>query len=192
MAYRQRIYDDGVADAATAKLENQFGRDGVEEAENISRQMFRNASSLTKAGPSGGKRSGNQGQARTRWETVDDPASGWRSWVHQKTLKIIGVVSVAWVLALMARHQTTSTDTIPDQLQQRGSFLTTTEAMITTAKAAAMIGISPATLRGWKAQRIGPPFIQLSPRCVRYDHRDILRYVNERRVVPACEAGRTQ
>ena len=47
-----------------------------------------------------------------------------------------------------------------------------------------MLGIRPATLRGWKAQRIGPPFVQLSPRCVRYDERDIQLYVDERRVVP--------
>lgn len=58
---------------------------------------------------------------------------------------------------------------------------------LTTVEAAAMLGISPATLRGWKAQRIGPPFIQLSPRCVRYDHRDIQQYVHERRCVPGCD-----
>jgi hypothetical protein len=48
MAYQQRIYDDGeaveaVVDAATAKLESKFGKTGVEEAEDISRQMFRQA-----------------------------------------------------------------------------------------------------------------------------------------------------
>lgn len=61
---------------------------------------------------------------------------------------------------------------------------------LNTAEAAARLGIRPATLRGWKAQRIGPAFIQLSPRCVRYDERDIQQYVNERRVVPACENRR--
>jgi predicted DNA-binding transcriptional regulator AlpA len=55
-----------------------------------------------------------------------------------------------------------------------------------------MMGIRPATLRGWKAQRTGPPFIQLSPRCVRYDDRDIQQYVNERRTVPACENRRAK
>ena len=47
-----------------------------------------------------------------------------------------------------------------------------------------MLGVRPATMRGWKSQRIGPPFIQLSPRCVRYDEHDIRAYANERRVVP--------
>jgi predicted DNA-binding transcriptional regulator AlpA len=60
-----------------------------------------------------------------------------------------------------------------------------------TAEAATMLGIKPATLRGWKAQHIGPPFIQLSARCVRYHERDIEQYVNERRVVPCVrETGR--
>ena len=55
---------------------------------------------------------------------------------------------------------------------------------LNTAQAAEMLGVQPATLRGWKSQRIGPPFIQLSPRCVRYSESDILRYADERRVVP--------
>jgi uncharacterized protein YjcR len=55
---------------------------------------------------------------------------------------------------------------------------------LNTAEAAEMLGVSPATLRGWKSQRVGPPFIQLSPRCVRYDEHDIQTYANERRVVP--------
>ena len=55
---------------------------------------------------------------------------------------------------------------------------------LNTAQAAEMLGVSPATLRGWKSQRIGPPFLQLSPRCVRYAEIDIQQYVEERRVVP--------
>ena len=56
---------------------------------------------------------------------------------------------------------------------------------LNTAEAAEILGIRPATLRGWKAQRVGPPFIQLSPRCVRYDKQDIHTYANERKVVPS-------
>jgi uncharacterized protein YjcR len=55
---------------------------------------------------------------------------------------------------------------------------------LNTAEAAEMLGVRPATMRGWKSQRVGPPFIQLSPRCVRYDEHDIQTYANERRVVP--------
>lgn len=72
----------------------------------------------------------------------------------------------------------------------KGAKASLQQDTLTTVEAAAMLGISPATLRGWKAQRIGPPFIQFSPRCVRYDHRDIQQYVNERRCVPGCDRRR--
>jgi hypothetical protein len=58
------------------------------------------------------------------------------------------------------------------------------EPSIDTAAAAALIGISPATLRDWKCQRIGPPYIQLSSRCVRYTIKDLEKFVSDRRVVP--------
>jgi predicted DNA-binding transcriptional regulator AlpA len=62
---------------------------------------------------------------------------------------------------------------------------------LNTVEAAEMLGVRPSTLRGWKAQRVGPPFIQLSPRCVRYAESDIQTYANERRVVPCVrETGR--
>jgi predicted DNA-binding transcriptional regulator AlpA len=62
---------------------------------------------------------------------------------------------------------------------------------LNTAEAAERLGVRPATLRGWKSQRVGPPFIQLSPRCVRYAESNIQTYVNERRVVPCVrETGR--
>jgi hypothetical protein len=62
---------------------------------------------------------------------------------------------------------------------------------LNTAQAAEKLGVRPATLRGWKSQRVGPPFIQLSPRCVRYSEIDIETYANERRVVPCVrDTGR--
>ena len=69
-------------------------------------------------------------------------------------------------------------------------YRTTMTWTLNTAQAAEMLGVRPATLRGWKAQRLGPPFIQLSPRCVRYAESDILRYVNERRTVPSVRETR--
>ncbi len=61
---------------------------------------------------------------------------------------------------------------------------------LNTSEASEMLGVRPATLRGWKARRIGPPFLQLSPRCVRYAEDDILQYANERRVVPSVRETR--
>jgi predicted DNA-binding transcriptional regulator AlpA len=69
--------------------------------------------------------------------------------------------------------------------------LSVTSKSLNTAQAAEMLGVRPATMRGWKAQRVGPPFIQLSARCVRYAESDIQAYANERRVVPCVrETGR--
>jgi hypothetical protein len=59
------------------------------------------------------------------------------------------------------------------------------EPSVDTAAAAALLGISPATLRDWKCQRIGPPYIQLSARCVRYAVKDLEKFVADRRVIPA-------
>lgn len=62
---------------------------------------------------------------------------------------------------------------------------------ITTEQAAVLISVAPGTLRDWKCQRIGPPFIQVTPRCVRYDVRDIQRWMSERRTVPCVRETRS-
>lgn len=51
-----------------------------------------------------------------------------------------------------------------------------------------MLGIASATLRDWKCHRVGPPYIQLSARCVRYIEADILKFAADRRVVPVVKA----
>jgi predicted DNA-binding transcriptional regulator AlpA len=60
-----------------------------------------------------------------------------------------------------------------------------------THEAAALLGVSPATLRDWKCQRIGPPYIQLSPRCVRYAQADLEKFLSDRRVVPTVRVLRS-
>jgi DNA-binding CsgD family transcriptional regulator len=37
-----------------------------------------------------------------------------------------------------------------------------------TEEAAAIFGVAPATMRDWKCQRVGPPYVQLTSRRVRY------------------------
>ena len=59
MTYRKKIHDDQqtreeIADSASAKLESTHGRARLEEAENISRQMFRLAESQGTLVPAGG------------------------------------------------------------------------------------------------------------------------------------------
>jgi predicted DNA-binding transcriptional regulator AlpA len=56
---------------------------------------------------------------------------------------------------------------------------------INTAKAAQLTGVSKNTLRAWRARRIGPPYIAISPRRVVYSLSDIIRYLEERRVAPS-------
>jgi hypothetical protein len=61
MTHRQKIYDDGLAvdaaaDAASKKIETRFGKAGLDEAENISRAMFREAEKSGALVPAGGSR----------------------------------------------------------------------------------------------------------------------------------------
>lgn len=60
--------------------------------------------------------------------------------------------------------------------------------LISTKKAAEMLGVEPATLRSWRCSKIGPPFTRLTTRSVMYDERDIHKYVAERRFVPSVRA----
>lgn len=60
--------------------------------------------------------------------------------------------------------------------------------MISTKKAAEMLGVEAATLRSWRCSKTGPPFSRLTARSVMYDEADILRYVAERRFLPSVRA----
>jgi hypothetical protein len=55
---------------------------------------------------------------------------------------------------------------------------------LTTEEAADRIGVAAATLRDWKGQRCGPPFVQVTNRCVRYREDDVEKFISDRRVVP--------
>ena len=61
--------------------------------------------------------------------------------------------------------------------------------LLTTIEAAKMLGQSDATLRNWRCKRIGPDFVVISARNVRYREEDIQRYVEER-VRTALKADR--
>jgi predicted DNA-binding transcriptional regulator AlpA len=56
--------------------------------------------------------------------------------------------------------------------------------MLNTKEAAALMAVSPATLRNWRCSRQGPPFVRITRRCVKYDEREIQRYLAERRFTP--------
>ena len=49
------------------------------------------------------------------------------------------------------------------------------------ARAAQRIDVSPRTLQKWRVTGAGPPFIQLSARCIRYRHADLMQWAQQHR-----------
>jgi Helix-turn-helix domain len=49
-------------------------------------------------------------------------------------------------------------------------------------QAARLMGLKSHTLRKWRQLGIGPDFIRLSGRCIRYTRKDILTFLESRRV----------
>jgi len=46
--------------------------------------------------------------------------------------------------------------------------LKTKRQMLTTAEASEYLGVNEGTLRNWRSERRGPPFVTLAPRVIRY------------------------
>lgn len=61
--------------------------------------------------------------------------------------------------------------------------------MLTTKGAAARIGVSPDTLRGWRMTHTGPRFHKYSARVFRYDERDVDAYIAAHRYDPSARAS---
>ena len=49
--------------------------------------------------------------------------------------------------------------------------------LVTTAVAADLLGITVRGLAGMRTKRIGPPFVRISPRCIRYSLGDLERFI---------------
>lgn len=60
---------------------------------------------------------------------------------------------------------------------------------VTTDGAAPILGVSPATLKTWRAKRIGPPWVYFGNR-VRYRVRDLETWLDAHTVTP--ESGAPQ
>jgi DNA-binding transcriptional MerR regulator len=61
--------------------------------------------------------------------------------------------------------------------------------MMKTTAAAERLGVRPSTLRYWRMLRHGPPYHELSPRCVVYDENDLIEWLADRRRVPSVRAS---
>ena len=48
-------------------------------------------------------------------------------------------------------------------------------------RAAQRIDVSPRTLQKWRVTGDGPPFMQLSSRCIRYRHADLMQWAQQHR-----------
>jgi predicted DNA-binding transcriptional regulator AlpA len=61
--------------------------------------------------------------------------------------------------------------------------------LLSTIEAAEWLGMKESTLRDWRSDEIGPPYIVISPRCIRYSLEDLIRWRNDRRRVPFVQAA---
>jgi excisionase family DNA binding protein len=49
--------------------------------------------------------------------------------------------------------------------------------LLTTAEVATFLGLKPITLVVWRVRRIGPPFVRVGGRTIRYNRSDLERYI---------------
>lgn len=61
------------------------------------------------------------------------------------------------------------------------------DSLLTTQEAAELLGISPATLNGWRCRGVGPAFTKLGA-SVRYTARDLERFISSNRFSSTSEA----
>jgi predicted DNA-binding transcriptional regulator AlpA len=66
----------------------------------------------------------------------------------------------------------------------------TTNELLSQRQVALRLGVSARTLEGWRARGVGPPFLRLSARAVRYRSSDLEQWLDQRRVAdgPGLEA----
>jgi Helix-turn-helix domain len=62
------------------------------------------------------------------------------------------------------------------------------ESNLNTAEAAKWLGLSARTLQDWRQEEIGPNYIEISPRCIRYAMEDLIKWRDERRRIPSVRA----
>ena len=54
------------------------------------------------------------------------------------------------------------------------------DELLSTVAVASWLGISPPRLESWRSMGLGPIFIKVSHRCIRYSRRDVLSWLQER------------
>jgi predicted DNA-binding transcriptional regulator AlpA len=57
-----------------------------------------------------------------------------------------------------------------------------TNELLSQRQVAMRLGVSARTIEGWRARGVGPPFLRLSARAVRYRSSDLEQWLDRRRV----------
>ena len=60
-----------------------------------------------------------------------------------------------------------------------GELVLVNAPRLSTAEAAAYLGVSPNALRNWRQKSVGPPFEKISSRCFRYRFVNLERWLAE-------------
>ena len=61
------------------------------------------------------------------------------------------------------------------------------ETHLNTVQAAEWLGLKEITLRMWRSNEKGPPYIEISAGCIRYAMEDLIKWRNERRRIPSVQ-----
>jgi len=61
--------------------------------------------------------------------------------------------------------------------------------LVSDTEAAPILGLSVQTLRNWRCINVGPRYVRIGDRTIRYDVGDLERYIAERRVIPRDGTG---
>jgi hypothetical protein len=72
----------------------------------------------------------------------------------------------------MDNNQTIGTDTITTKLQAEPA-----RHLLSPAAAAEYLGVTEKALENWRGTGVGPTFIKLSPKCIRYDREDLNAHI---------------
>lgn len=63
------------------------------------------------------------------------------------------------------------------------------DQLLTETEAADLICYSPRALQNWRLRGGGPPYIKVSARSIRYQRRDVLNWIDERRRKHSADQG---
>ena len=58
------------------------------------------------------------------------------------------------------------------------------DTLLNEAQTAELLAVAPGTLTDWRGQRIGPPWVKLEKRLVRYKRADVEKWLSDRTIDP--------